>query len=674
MLLLSQMNAYQTGTTFFGFKTVGALREAAGEGCHLCALLLDNFKHSIFGDRNRPPRTLPESAVEIRWYPDVEYGAGNERARYRCLAAFLLSNPSLFQVPFHFTQYEDGIGSIISRKAAKCSWATGSDDDFRLAASWVKRCLATHTSCNLITNPLAPLPTRVMDVMAKNCSSGLCLVDGAGHLGPYITLSHCWGKSTIITTKKATIDQRRQCVFLEDLSQTFRDAVIASRALGLRYLWIDSLCIIQHSKEDWEFEAKRMCQYYTNSLMTISGVSSSGGEGGLFATRHPGLTSPIPIEIAFPEGDRMKGFVHALYFPDPARDIWGDHKPPLWTRAWVVQERVFSLRLCLFSSTQMSWQCQEEIASENIPEGRPLESSKQDADMRWSIIGWQRAQSTSQKYEDLYKSPTAAHRLYHGWYEIVREYTHCKLTMPSDIFHAVAGIAQALQQALEDEYVSGLWKGDIHRGLVWVVSEGVKSQTALRSYRAPSWSWGSLPGACSFVLSNAPREFVDMTWLDILGFDMLGPLGPNEPRPALRVKGRLRKAYYVPYVEYDFQKHLPTRVKRGDDLADAETGESLGAVTIDNNEVSLLVEIWCLPVCLVKSNVPGHVRKRTAMGYTEYLCLGKHRTMKSPPVWIEGLALQCLDKEKQIYMRVGKWRCEDLMLFRRQKYRNLSIV
>ncbi|KAF4421451.1 hypothetical protein CFRS1_v011563 [Colletotrichum fructicola] len=386
--------------------------------------------------------------------------------------------------------------------------------------------------------------------MAKSCPSGLRLVDGAGRFGPYITLSHCWGKSTIITTKQATITQRRQYVLLEDLSQTFRDAVISSRALGIRYLWIDSLCIIQDSKDDWEFEAKRMCQYYTNSLMTISGVSSSGGEGGLFATRHPGLTSPIPTEITFPEDGKMKGFAHALYFPDPARDIWGDHKPPLWTRAWVVQERVLSPRLLLFSLTQMSWQCQEEIASENIPEGRPLESSREDKDMRWSIMGWQRAQSTSQIGEDLYSSPVASHRLYHGWYEIVREYTHCKLTMPSDIFHAVAGIMQALQFALKDE------------------------------------------------------EFIDTRWLDILGIEALSQ---DEPRPLLRVRGRLRKAYYVPYVEYDFQKHLPAKLKRGDDLVDAETGESLGAVTIDNNELSLLVELWCLPVCIVRSNVPGHV-------------------------------------------------------------------
>ncbi|KAH9238380.1 hypothetical protein K456DRAFT_1800334, partial [Colletotrichum gloeosporioides 23] len=264
----------------------------------------------------------------------------------------------------------------------------------------------------------------------------------------YITLSHCWGKSTIMTTKKATINQRRQCAFLKDLSQTFRDTVVTSRALGVRYLWIDSLYIIQDSKYDWKFEVQRMCQYYTNSLMTISEVSSAG--------------------------EKMKGFAYALYFPGPARDIWGYHKPPLWTRAWVVQERVLSPRLLLFSSTQMSWQCQEEIASET--------SQKQ------------RAQSTSEKSEDLYASPTASHRLYHDWYEIVREYTHCKLTMPSDIFHAVAGIAQALQYALKDEYVSGLWKGDIHRGLVWVVSEGVQSETALKSYRAPSWSWCSLPG------------------------------------------------------------------------------------------------------------------------------------------------------------------------------------
>ncbi|EQB47238.1 hypothetical protein CGLO_13636 [Colletotrichum gloeosporioides Cg-14] len=382
------------------------------------------------------------------------------------------------------------------------------------------------------------------------------------------------------------------------------------------------LGIIQDSEDDWEFEAKRMCQYYTNSVVTISGVSSSGGEGGLFATRNPGLTSPIPTEITFSEDGKMKGLAHALYFPDPARDIWGEHKPPLWTRAWVVQERVLSPRLLLFSLTQMSWQCQEEIASENIPEGRPLESSREDVDMRWSIMGWQHAQSASQTGEDLYSSPAASHRLYHGWYEIVREYTHCKLTM-SDIFHAVAGIMQALQFALKDEHVSGLWKGDIHRGLIWVGAKGVKSQTALRSYRAPSWSWGSLSGACMFVLSNAPREFIDTSWLDILGVE---EWSHDEPRQVLRVRGRTRKAYYVPYVEYDFQKHLPTKIKRGDDLVDAETGESLGAVTIDNNDMSLLTELWCLPVCLVRSNVPGHVLKRGLWGIWNTAVLGNTAT------------------------------------------------
>ncbi|KAI8243723.1 adenine phosphoribosyltransferase [Colletotrichum sp. SAR 10_96] len=127
--------------------------------------------------------------------------------------------------------------------------------------------------------------------------------------------------------------------------------------------------------------------------------------------------------------------------------------------------------------------------------------------------------------------------------------------MPSDIFHAVAGIMQALQFALKDE----------------------------------------------FVLSNAPREFIDTRWLDILGVE---ELSLDEPRQVLRVRGRVRKAYYVPYVEYDFQKHLPTRIKRGDDLVDAETGESLGGVTIDNNELSLLTELWCLPSQLTQVLTP----------------------------------------------------------------------
>jgi len=134
-----------------------------------------------------------------------------------------------------------------------------------IARMWLDRCMKTHTLCqppampDLSTTPttgfrqLRPenprperfreLPTRVLDVRALDTPSGIRLVDGAGRFGSYVTLSHVWGQLHIIITKKATIQDRRTCIKIEDLSNTFRDAVEITRQIGVSYLWIDSLCM-----------------------------------------------------------------------------------------------------------------------------------------------------------------------------------------------------------------------------------------------------------------------------------------------------------------------------------------------------------------------------------------------------------------------------------------------
>lgn len=66
-------------------------------------------------------------------------------------------------------------------------------------------------------------------------------------------------------------------IFLSDLPPLFQDAIIITRQLGLRYLWIDSLCIIQDSLRDWETEAAKMASIYQNSYVTISATDASNG-------------------------------------------------------------------------------------------------------------------------------------------------------------------------------------------------------------------------------------------------------------------------------------------------------------------------------------------------------------------------------------------------------------
>ena len=104
-------------------------------------------------------------------------------------------------------------------------------------------------------------------------------------LAHYTTLSHCWGKKRIVTTTKATLGQRKLEVQWPRLSRTFQDAINITRALGIRYIWIDSLCIIQDDKEDWERESAKMAEIYSCSYLNLAATGSADGDGGCFFNR-----------------------------------------------------------------------------------------------------------------------------------------------------------------------------------------------------------------------------------------------------------------------------------------------------------------------------------------------------------------------------------------------------
>src|ERR1700753_3445839 len=128
-------------------------------------------------------------------------------------------------------------------------------------------------SCN-INHQCVPrssfLPTRLLDLGQDLNSQLVKLVDKQGITGPYVALSHCWGKSHRITNTTQTVEILRSGISLSDLPLTFKDAVRITKSLSIRYLWIDSLCIRQYDDFDWEHEASLMGSVYTNSFLTIA--------------------------------------------------------------------------------------------------------------------------------------------------------------------------------------------------------------------------------------------------------------------------------------------------------------------------------------------------------------------------------------------------------------------
>ncbi|KAH7035826.1 heterokaryon incompatibility protein-domain-containing protein [Microdochium trichocladiopsis] len=272
---------------------------------------------------------------------------------------------------------------------------TGSAEALDKAKDWLDECIEDD---DCAANTDTPFPSRLVDV---GLNDGVVrLVETKGQHGRYICLSHCWGLAQIITTTIATYEQRRKLISLDELSQTFRDAVLLTRQLGVAYIWIDSLCIIQDSLADWQIESAQMASIYSNGYLTLAATKSSSGAGGFYTD-----TPTTEISGATPDGEDYSLFfrqridhhleavkagtednpnnpttattattaLQSSVLGEPGVGVvepWHftghatvEHHP-LLTRAWVYQERLLSKRLLHFGPYELFFECEADTRCE----------------------------------------------------------------------------------------------------------------------------------------------------------------------------------------------------------------------------------------------------------------------------------------------------------------------
>jgi hypothetical protein len=174
---------------------------------------------------------------------------------------------------FEFQVYHD-LGALGPRTLAPVN----SERAYQFIQRSLSAC-SHHTDCQRATSSL---PTRVVDVGLSDGSS-VVIYESRGAVSSYLALSHCWGGDIISRTDKGNIHDRQQSVKVASLARNFQDAIHITRKLGVRYLWIDALCIIQDDEEDWMREAASMYEIYNNALLVISASNSRrSGTGMLF--------------------------------------------------------------------------------------------------------------------------------------------------------------------------------------------------------------------------------------------------------------------------------------------------------------------------------------------------------------------------------------------------------
>ena len=381
----------------------------------------------------------------------------------------------------------------------------------------------------------------MIDNLPATGKSKIRLTITAGKLASnerYTALSHCWGIPSLkpIKTTSSNLEAHINGIDFADLPPSFRDAVTVTKSLGIRYLWIDSLCIIQDSVDDWATESSLMADIYQSATLTIAGSCAKDSRQGLFGTRdsiYAGNSILLPGQEGLPEDDKIIIQFYRKHFesfkspPEPLEFTIQKHfTEPLGTRAWTLQERLLSKRTIFYDNTQLFWECQ----SARYIEGwtKDLKQMKVDK-MARKGMQFQRVNKPTfsdelgilgAKMDNGHNGQTRWRHTtlarYCWWYEMLEEYRSRDITVATDALPALSGIAKQFATKTGDAYVAGIWRGDFLGGLTWrvdipsgeplmqryqtFINQKATGPQPIEECFAPSWSWAS-------VLDRAGRIF-----------------------------------------------------------------------------------------------------------------------------------------------------------------------
>ncbi|KAI1488302.1 heterokaryon incompatibility protein-domain-containing protein [Biscogniauxia mediterranea] len=536
------------GTELFrSYETFAELQESSVAGCHLCSLFLGEFGYRD-SDSFRERRTdiqLTVSRTGGAWLkvvsiPRAPHDAASPHDKNR---EEVIGELSVFRKldgrieepqpdsPFVFSD-----PSIY--RNAQLSMSLSYDCSAALAREWLKQCIDRHQSCSAVSKLFSPThgyPTRLIDVGAAGgqCVLKLVLTDEIEKSQPnsnskpeYLTLSHCWGGADILKLLSNNIKDLSCAINFAKLPKTFQDAIVITRQLGFQYLWIDSLCIMQDSKEDWMSESAIMGEIYAHSTCTIAALTSHSSFEGCF-TGHKDHRTQGATDVRNPLAFRISRA------PINRRSL------PLHTRAWVVQERLLAPRTLYYGAWGLAWECVECSATEGKPFGGASQFAPKASFLTTCL------QATQKSFQD--KIDT----VYNMWLTVQAAYTTCQLTFFDDRIVAISSVIKQIGELTSWSNVWGLWKEKMLHELLWFV-ESPGERPSTQDYLAPSWSWVGIRGR---IFTETFAEGLSTLWTaEVI------EIGTSHERGFIRLRAAAKDVFSPPnrtsdLVDKDSHKH-----------------------------------------------------------------------------------------------------------------------
>ncbi|KAH7112537.1 heterokaryon incompatibility protein-domain-containing protein [Dendryphion nanum] len=419
---------------------------------------------------------------------------------------------------------------------------SGSPEALSLCKKWLHDCQENHDDCKKLNiKSLARLPTRVIEVDAKDQQGNPRprLIDGQDRSEAFAALSYCWGGESILTLTVKTEAELRSGLAMERFPATLREAIVITQHLKIRYLWIDALCIQQDSVDDWTREATKMRDVYKGAVVTIAAASSAKSSDGIFRERK---SISAHCRIPWYNGEHP----YPTVFLRSGSEIWDDptQSSTMHTRGWTLQETLLAPRTVYFGAQLLTFECangqvdeagRSLKATENYRSKSHIQTMYADISLKpvykaFRTVGiphimnlyypslprmfTESGKAMGQYHmhglatfkrllgahsffmQGLLQTPGGDDLTYYDlWREIVMEFSTRRLTKSTDTLPALSGLANDFHHVTGDEYVAGMWMGDLMRGLCYtLLLKKDPDSDSEREYLAPSWSWASLHG------------------------------------------------------------------------------------------------------------------------------------------------------------------------------------
>jgi hypothetical protein len=430
------------------------------------------------------------------------------------------------------------------------------DKRFSLMKSWLESCVHDHLGCrtsvsgDVIDDFASPLPTRVLRISSNR--SPYLYETTTDEKGSYAALSYCWGSNDnaappLMTTRE-NIESFRKSINLIDIPQTIQDAIAVAIALGFKYLWVDSFCIIQRDRKDWEKAAGRMAQVYQNATLTIAVlVARESAEGFL---QYPLREWAVRLPFFDLDGDgkspgnQLGEFVirrDAIIRRHDTSPYVDQIECSRWaSRAWTLQEDFLSRRTLFFGYRNAFFECQANMQFEGCRWTEFLTSPNRRSYIRKSLeaerslVGFvhnfhpdhflsrladpsRRSGQVLEKLEEQFfkvtkldKSNAVENVMQWSVPSLMHDYTRRAMTNPTDRLIAFHGMAEVIAKYTRQKYKAGIFSGRLPKNLFWRPTNFRSAES--NALNLPSWSWASVDGDIQFWQYSGKARY---------GFDVL---------------------------------------------------------------------------------------------------------------------------------------------------------